>query len=818
MFPQDVVGFPSSGANDRDLALNPAVSFSARRASFVWAPLAMALGLVSFCGGAISSAQDEPPGQPSAAAAVVVERIEIGFAGFYKVAEWTPLRMTVTASAPVAARLVVEAPDSDDNPCSHSGALHSLPANTSSRIEGSFRTGRLQGELLIRLIDRDGHELWKERLRTSGEDNAPFRPAMRHDVPLWLTLTDLPDPGDSEAKTATSGPEPLAGRRPSRSYVPRVLRLGGLDDLPAKVEDLESVDVFVFPTARNADGKSPLDSLTPAVSDRLRDWVRLGGTLILTIGAEEAAWRSSSLAEWVPITVEGSVSLRQLTSLESFSGVNAPIRLPGILKGTRFGGLSQRNTLVREAGGVLIATVPCGFGRVTVAGLDLFTPPIASWPGLPSVLRKLAGVAPQVGQQQQARQTNQQLTHTGITDLATQLQTAVEDFPRVPRPSHWWVMGLLALYLVVIGPLDYYFCHRVLRRPELTWLTFALLVVVGTVTAAWGAERINAHGLQFNQLDLVDVDTTTGTLRGRSLVSIYSPENRRFAVKIARGDELSTPAESAPGSPGETRMTWSGVPENSVSGVYRTGGTSVGGRSYRFPEGSHKVDNFPILQWSVKSLSGDWTATARENLIESRLETGGAGQVAGSITHHLPGTLENCLLIVGGWAFAPTAENAAIAPDVPWQPGGPQGRARDLKALLTGERRTRLERDKLRTDVLTTTAPYNPLNHNRVDLIQMISFHQAVGESEYTGLRHGPLRQLEMTRLADLGRGILVGRLTKPLARATIDGTAGEPAEHETFVRLVVPIRQIDRAPTISIPKPGEQNSPILSPSSEPSQ
>ena len=743
-----------------------------------------------------------------------VEQIQIGFSGLYKVAEWTPLRLTVRSSVATESRIVVESSDSDDNPCLQPGPFYSLAAGVSTRVESCFRTGRQQGELFIRLVDRQGRELWKERLRTATSENAPFRPALRHEVSLWLTFADLPQVSD---ETSGPGGDSATAKRADSANAPRILTIESPDDLPLLPEGMEAVDVVFLPTGNATGGKSILERLTDDGNARLREWVRQGGSLIITVGAEEAAWRASQLAKWVPVIVEGPATFRQLTGLESFSGVPSTIRLPGLLKGVRLAALPQRNVLVREGGGVLIASVPYGFGQVTFAGLDLFSPPISSWPGLPVVLRKLAGDAPKTARQDQARQTNRQLTHTGITDLATQLQTAVEDFPGVPRPSHWWVMGLIAAYLLVIGPLDYYLCHHVLRRPELTWLTLPVLIGIGAFAALSAAERVNAKGLQFNQLDLVDIDSTTGALRGHSLVALYSPENRRFAVVVKPGSELLAPSGNAAADERAALLSWSGVPENSVSGVYRNGGASVGGREYQFTDDGRMVDNLPIFQWSIKSLAADWTGTARDDLVEARLETAGPGQIAGSITHHLPGTLENCLLIVGGWAYAPTADNGAIPADIPWKPGGPQGRARDLKALLTGERRTKQEKDQLRTEVLTTTAAYDPLNRNRVDLIQMISFHQAVGDTAYTGLRNAPLRHLELTRLSELGRGILVGRLKKPLARTKIDESEPEAAQYDSFVRLVVPVRQIERSPTISIPKPGEQNTPILSPS-EPSQ
>src|SRR6185436_6023262 len=147
-------------------------------------------------------------------------------------------------------------------------------------------------------------------------------------------------------------------------------------------------------------------------------------------------------------------------------------------------------------------------------------------------------------------------------------------------------------------------------------------------------------------------------------------------------------------------------------------------------------------------------------------------------------------------------------PRIPWQPGGPQSKARDLKALLTGERRTRKELDQSSTEILTTTAVWDPRNHNLVDVINMLTFHQATGGSEYTGMNNAAQRELESTHSMDLGRGILIGRVRAPAAQVRIDGAALPPARNETFVRFVLPVQHFDRAPAATIPKPGEKPSP----------
>lgn len=727
-------------------------------------------------------------------AAPSIERIEVGIGGHYKVGEWTPLRMQVRAPAVPQVGVIVEVPDSDDNLTLRPTPLVDVSAGNFVPLETGFRTGRQHGELRVRLVDGNGETLAERRLRSSDSDEAPLRPALRHDVPLWVTFVQLPDLATGKSQSS----EDFRGNsQPEATYEPQIASLLSLSDLPRHSRALGSVDILVLPTAATPDRKSLLSEMADDHDRLLREWVHEGGHLLLTVAQAADAYRGSLLARWVPVEVVSSASLRQFTGLESYSGISAPLRVQGQQPIARLSPTGNGRAIVKEGNSVLIASAAYGFGRVTVLGLDIEAPPVSTWPGLAPVLRKLAGVTVR-GTPQRARQSNRQLSQTGITDLATQLQSARESFPAVTRPSHWSVLGLLAAYLLVIGPIDYLLVHRWLRKPELTWITFPLLVVVGAGAATWGAARANDRGLRFNQFDLVDYDTVTGSSRGRTWVSIYSPENRRYAVAVE-------PRAESP-----ARLSWSGVPENSVSGVYRPGSVGSGRREYSFAPDGASVENLPILQWSTKSLCAAWEGTTETPMADSRLETAGPGQIAGTFTHHLPEALEDCLLIVGGWAYAPTRENASIPPGTAWTPGGPQGRARELKALLTGERRTRKDTEnKTKTEVLTTTAPYNPFNDNPVDLVQMLSFHQAAGGSEYTGLANAALRDLELTHLMRLGRGILVGRIRSPQARVSIDqAAAAAPDASVAFVRLIVPVTNRERTPAATIPKAGEREQP----------
>lgn len=729
---------------------------------------------------------------------LAIDRVEVGFQGYYKVGEWTPLWVTLASDEAREVTIVVDAPDPDDNLTSLPGPSVALQPRVPTRVEATFRTGRLSGELQVRVQSSDDRTLAQKRLRPTNAANSEMRPALRLERPLWVTLgsVELSEKSPPAPATETAA----AGLDTARE--PRVAHFESLQALPADWQAMQSVEMLVFPTAAPASGASPLTSLSEANDALLRTWVERGGHLLLSIGSETAAFQKSSLARWVPIVVEGELAIRQLSTLEGYAGQYAPLKFTGGIKAAKLGPLPLTNVVVKHVSNpqALVASAPYGFGRVTVIAVDIDAPPLANWSALRPVLQKLAGDVER-SQKRLSSKSNRQLTHVGVTDLATQLQQTSEDFPAVRRSSYWWVMGLILLYVVVIGPFDYFFVHRVLRRPELTWLTFPVLVGLAVAAAAWEAGRDNNRGLIINHFDVVDIDAATGARRGQAWVSLYSPEHRRFQVAVEAVDQF-TSAKTAGATSAERRssqktdaaqLAWLASPENVVGGIYRSGAASLGGRSYRFAPFAAGVDNLPVAQWSTKSLSAVWHDEVPPSLVDCRLESFGAGQLRGTVTHHLDAPLEDCLLVVNGWAYIPTTADATLLPNVAWQPTGERNvRQRDLKALLTGEKQSRRNKEATysNSDILTTTEAYNPLNRNRGQQVHMLSFHEAVGGSEYTGLANEALRDLEMTGLMRLGRGVLIGRRAAPAARVVVDGVEAPAPGAATWIRIVLPVLQ----------------------------
>ena len=73
-----------------------------------------------------------------------------------------------------------------------------------------------------------------------------------------------------------------------------------------------------------------------------------------------------------------------------------------------------------------------------------------------------------------------------------------------------WVAFFIFLYILLIGPGDYFFLKKVLKRMELTWITFPTIVVTVSLLAYYAAYLLKGNDLLVNKVDVVDVDQVDG--------------------------------------------------------------------------------------------------------------------------------------------------------------------------------------------------------------------------------------------------------------------------------------------------------------------
>ncbi len=460
----------------------------------------------------------------------------------------------------------------------------------------------------------------------------------------------------------------------------------------------------------------------------------------------------------------------------------------------------------------MIVRVPYGLGTVTMIGVDLNRDPVQSWPALPLTLRNL--LLPQNRREEKrAPSANNQLAYSGIGEFATQIQTALSRFPTVDRLSTWAIIGMLFAYLLAIGPVDYFLVHHLLKRPRLTWITFPVFVIAAAAFSVWSARTHNGDTLIANQLDVLDFDASTKTLRSRSWVTIYSPETRRYEVTLTANGRLAGGDASQKAEP-LVRTAWAGVPESTFGGMYRTGGMQMTRAPYWFAPKAAGIENLPIPLWGAKSLTGEWFLPDVP-LVESQLETTGAGRLRGTFEHHFPVPITDWFLAYNSRVFRPrpslvTGAEAPLPPGRNWPANDPtwsRVNQRELTGYLTRTvaREIGRQRNASKTNVIQEPRirmeqqVYDPLAAGNpdplADILRILTFYRRVGGKGYTGLDNDTLRDMDFSERLDLNRAVLFGRVDLPSANLHIKDQKPDENQHATFIRIVLPVKQLGTAP-----------------------
>lgn len=411
--------------------------------------------------------------------------------------------------------------------------------------------------------------------------------------------------------------------------------------------------------------------------DALLEWVRRGGKLLVSVGSN-----APTLAQYkafqalLPLPIAADPPTRSVTRL-AFEARSGGAAGGGVLRAkndadtafpvANFGPPAGRPARVlspvpdpkrprdKAADPPVIAQVPLGLGRVTVVGFDLDQSPFLDYTNRAAFwdyLLREAGSARAALPPPSGGSPNNFNQDAEDEWLAT-LRGHVDTFDGVPVVSFGWVALFIALYTLLIGPVEYLFLKYVLKRLELTWVTFPLIVVSVSAAAYFTAYAIKGDDLKVNKVDLVDIDLAGGRVYGRSWFTVFSPRIDSYTVGVEprQGWAVADPALPAP------LVGWmaggSGGGGGSILGRGYSYHTSVSGRGVTVADGLERV---PIQVWATKAFTASWVGAVDKGTPPVAADLyhppGNPDLVAGSFVSNLPvGTLDDPRLIYAGQAY-----------------------------------------------------------------------------------------------------------------------------------------------------------------------
>jgi hypothetical protein len=298
----------------------------------------------------------------------------------------------------------------------------------------------------------------------------------------------------------------------------------------------------------------------------------------------------------------------------------------------------------------LIVRGAYGLGQVMLVALDLDQMPFSDKGGDNSEKDFWQMFRVELGTEQKAA-PNPQAGFGGFypgynMDVATRLQQSLEDFEDIPVIGFGWVALFILLYIVVVGPLEYLFLKKVLKRLELTWVTFPVVVVLISVLAYFTAYWIKGDKLKINKVDLVDIDLQTEQAYGNTWFTLFSPRIDHYTIGV---EPVAPEWAPAPASDPVLLVSWMDRPEENPYGSGRTRSQSLFRRTYDYEPNATALRGVPIQVWSTKTFTARWQVPARKQMFSHTLKPAlQSDRISGTITSHLPVELTEVVFFYRG--------------------------------------------------------------------------------------------------------------------------------------------------------------------------
>lgn len=414
-----------------------------------------------------------------------------------------------------------------------------------------------------------------------------------------------------------------------------VVRHLQLADLPEHIAALRTLDVLFL-------HDTDTSTITTEQLNALRLWVQLGGQLIVS-GGSNGHLTAAGLGDLLPAQVTSSISSGSLSGLSELASTPPPaenVTLSELQPKAKANGIPAQDPLLyRSNEGTGIVTVT----RFDISSLRSWTSEVELWSQL---IVPIAQVRPgQIGRLQ-------------FRNLLQQL---------LRRPSFNWpstgvLLLFLLLYIVIIGPVNYFVLKR-MKRMELAWVSIPIIVLLFS-----GGLYLAGFGLRGTQSQTYQVSVVQGSENGShglvtSYVGLFSPRRTSYSLQFAPS-LLVNEAHS-----------WNDFNNETVRIVQS--------------EQSVQVPDLLVDIGSVRTMSVEGMIPM-ELQVQSQLQIN-ERTIMGSITNNSGIELENALLVrgnqfqmLGTLASGNTHEiNITTSSSFPWGVSIPRNDAFDQQQMLT---------------------------------------------------------------------------------------------------------------------------------------
>ena len=394
--------------------------------------------------------------------------------------------------------------------------------------------------------------------------------------------------------------------------------------------------------------------------------------------------------------------MTDLSPLATFAAASAPVGQAVAAEGQL---TADAVSLSAAEGASLVAYRPDGFGWVAFAAIDPALAPFKGWDGLGGFFRAILAIS-----------TNRPDWATGIFNWSSAEQAA-KAVPGLIVPSPWEICGFLALYIIVVGPLNYLVLRRFKHR-SWAWFTIPAVVLVFSAGAYVTGYQLRGTEAVLHRLTVVEVWPGAERAQAEQIVGLFSPRRTTYAVTF-EPDIVAKPlpyASFAP--PNAAREVVEQADQTRLPQVR----TEIGAVNVYIAQGQVPSPHFAssltqhfggALAKGGATLEGSLSNQSNLTLTDAVLLAPGGSQRLGSIQ---PGQSVNIApLLLSNQRATPASANGALPSSRPYIPvAAPQG-------ALSGQ-------DTTFSDILGTAPISNQEEYRRNMLLSAILDQYGGGE------------------------------------------------------------------------------------------
>lgn len=331
------------------------------------------------------------------------------------------------------------------------------------------------------------------------------------------------------------------------------------DQIPESAIGLRAFDVLAIDDYAT-------DGLTTGQRTAINDYVQSGGNLLLGTGA---TWRKTLAGLSLGILPMTPTATQIIPSAQALGGSDVEVAT---------GDSSGGRAWLREGNQPLIVERAVGAGTVTLAAFDWNQDPVASWSGTKDLLRQVLArglygvralsqnslygigyggpifVGPGFGLG----------TGSSVASKSNAILSVLGTLPGLDLPSLQLTGLLVLVYVVVVGPVNY-FVLGAIRRRALAWITVPTIALLAAGAAYGAGVFAKGRSVQANQVTILHLQPGWDRAYQETYTGIMAPTRGDYQASIAGGSTLISAISNNGGGLGSSTSIRVSLLDNGIS-------------------------------------------------------------------------------------------------------------------------------------------------------------------------------------------------------------------------------------------------------------